>query len=73
MLGVVQNSGNAVAKKQFPPKAQWIQLPVGMNVRFGVFRYVSRSRSRPLRTLFLTFFLCAFFSLFCVCAQLMTR
>ncbi|KAJ7869511.1 hypothetical protein B0H13DRAFT_2236546 [Mycena leptocephala] len=32
MLGVVQNSGNAVAKKQFPPKAQWIQLPVGMNV-----------------------------------------
>ncbi|KAJ7662442.1 hypothetical protein B0H17DRAFT_1211914 [Mycena rosella] len=31
MLQVVQNSGNAVAKQQLPPPAQWISLPVGYN------------------------------------------
>jgi cellobiose dehydrogenase (acceptor) len=58
MLGVVQNSGNAVAKKQFPPQAQWIQLPVGMNVRFvlSLSFFLTRPRPRPLRTLsFLSF------------------
>jgi cellobiose dehydrogenase (acceptor) len=39
MLQVVQNSGNAVAKAHLPPQAQWIQLPVGLNVRF---RFVFR-------------------------------
>ncbi|KAJ6550421.1 hypothetical protein DFH09DRAFT_613173 [Mycena vulgaris] len=32
MLQIVQNSGNAVAKAQLPPQAQWINLPVGYNV-----------------------------------------
>ncbi|KAF7341559.1 Carbohydrate-binding module 1 protein [Mycena sanguinolenta] len=32
MLEVVQNSGNAEAKKQFPPQGEWIELPVGYNV-----------------------------------------
>ncbi|KAJ6559844.1 hypothetical protein B0H19DRAFT_1210266 [Mycena capillaripes] len=36
MLKVVQNSGNAVAKAHLPPSAQWINLPVGQNVRASV-------------------------------------
>ncbi|KAJ6611997.1 the flavin domain of cellobiose dehydrogenase [Mycena sp. CBHHK59/15] len=32
MLNVVANSGNVEAKKQLPPRAEWIQLPVGLNV-----------------------------------------
>ncbi|KAJ7255309.1 the flavin domain of cellobiose dehydrogenase [Mycena rebaudengoi] len=32
MLNIVQNSGNTAAKAQLPPKAQWINLPVGNDV-----------------------------------------
>ncbi|KAJ7137276.1 the flavin domain of cellobiose dehydrogenase [Mycena filopes] len=32
MLQTVRNSGNAAAKKNLPPAAQWIDLPVGLNV-----------------------------------------